>query len=40
MLTTLAFYDANDVCLAVAKLSRPIEKSIERDLILRTRLDF
>lgn len=40
MLTTLAFYDANDTCLAVAKLSRPIEKSIERDLLLRTRLDF
>lgn len=40
MLTTLAFYDANDTCLAVAKLSRPIEKNVERDLLLRTRLDF
>ena len=38
--TTVGLYDANDNLLAVAKLSRPIEKSDERDLTLRLRLDF
>lgn len=40
MLTTVGFYDANDNLLAVAKLSRPIEKNDERDILLRTRIDF
>lgn len=40
MLTTIGFYDANDNLLAVAKLSRPVEKNDERDILLRTRLDF
>lgn len=38
--TSVGMYDANDNLLAVAKLSRPIEKSSERDLTLRIRLDF
>lgn len=40
MPTTLGLYDANDNLLAVAKMSRPIEKSSERDLTIRVRLDF
>lgn len=39
-ITSVGLYDANDNLLAVAKLSRPIEKSPERDLTLRVRLDF
>lgn len=39
-ITTVGLYDANDNCLAVAKLSRPVEKNSERDLTLRVRLDF
>ena len=38
--TSVGMYDANDNLLAVAKLSRPIEKSPERDLTFRVRLDF
>ena len=39
-ITSVGLYDANDNLLAVAKLSRPVEKSLERDLNLRIRLDF
>lgn len=39
-ITTVGLYDANDNLLAVAKLSRPIEKNDEKDLTIRTRLDF
>lgn len=39
-ITSVGLYDANDNLLAVAKLSRPVEKSPERDLTLRIRLDF
>lgn len=39
-ITSVGMYDANDNLLAVAKLSRPVEKSAERDLTLRVRLDF
>jgi hypothetical protein len=39
-ITTVGLYDANDTLLAVAKLSRPIEKNDERDLTIRVRLDF
>jgi len=38
--TSVGMYDANDNLLAVAKLSRPIQKSPERDLTFRVRLDF
>lgn len=38
--TSVGLYDANDNLLAVAKLSRPVEKSPERELNLRIRLDF
>ena len=39
-ITTVGMYDANDNLLAVAKLSRPIEKNDEKDLTVRIRLDF
>lgn len=39
-ITSVGMYDANDNLLAVAKLSRPVEKSSERDLTLRVRIDF
>ena len=38
--TTVGMYDANDNLLAVAKLSRPIEKNDEKDVTFRIRLDF
>lgn len=38
--TTIGLYDARANLLAVAKLSRPVEKSPERDLTFRVRLDF
>ena len=38
--TTVGLYDANDNLLAVAKMSRPIEKNDEKDLTIRIRLDF
>lgn len=39
-ITSVGLYDANDNLLAVAKMSRPIEKSPEKDLTFRVRLDF
>ena len=39
-ITTVGLYDANDNLLAVAKLSRPIEKNDEKDITVRVRLDF
>lgn len=39
-ITSVGLYDASDNLLAVAKLSRPIEKGPERDLTLRCRIDF
>ena len=39
-LTTVGLYDINNNLLAVAKLSRPIEKNDEKDLTVRVRLDF
>lgn len=38
--SSIGLYDANNNLLAVAKLSRPVEKSPERDLTFRVRLDF
>jgi len=38
--TTVGLYDANDNLLAVAKMSRPVEKNDEKDLTVRIRLDF
>lgn len=38
--TGIGMYDASGNLLAVAKLSRPVEKSPERDLTFRVRLDF
>jgi|TARA_R110001583_G_scaffold5598_34_gene30238 hypothetical protein len=38
--TTVGLYNENNQLLAVAKLSRPIEKNDERDLSIRVRLDF
>lgn len=39
-ITTVGLYDDNDNLVAVAKMSRPIEKNDERDLTIRVRLDF
>ena len=39
-ITTVGLYDSANNLLAVAKLSRPIEKNDEKDLTLRVRLDF
>lgn len=38
--STVGLYDANEKLLAVAKLSRPVEKNDEKDLTFRVRLDF
>ena len=39
-ITTVGLYDASDNLLAVAKLSRPVEKNNEKDITIRVRLDF
>ena len=39
-ITTVGLYDANNNLLAVAKLSRPVEKNDEKDLTIRVRIDF
>ena len=39
-ITTVGLYDASDNLLAVAKLSRPVEKNNEKDVTFRIRLDF
>lgn len=39
-ITTIGLYDGSEGLLAVAKLSRPVEKNPGRDLTLRVRLDF
>jgi len=38
--TTIGLYDGRNQLLAVAKLSRPVEKNDEKDLTFRIRLDF
>jgi hypothetical protein len=38
--SSIGLYDANDNLLAVAKLSRPVEKNDEKDITFRVRLDF
>ena len=39
-ITSVGLYDKDGTLLAVAKLSRPVEKNASRDLTLRVRLDF
>ena len=39
-ITSVGLYDANNNLLAVAKMSRPIQKSLEKDLLIKVRLDF
>lgn len=39
-ITTIGLYDAADNLLAVAKLSRPVEKNAEKKLSFRVRLDY
>ena len=39
-ITSVGLYDANEELIAVAKLSRPVEKNDEIDLTFRVRLDF
>jgi hypothetical protein len=38
--TTIGLYDNTERLVAVAKLSRPVEKNPGRDLTFRVRLDF
>jgi len=38
--STVGLYDASEQLIAVAKLSRPVEKNDEKDLTFRVRLDF
>ena len=38
--TTIGLHDASGKMLAVAKMSRPIEKNDEKDITFRVRLDF
>lgn len=38
--TTVGLFDASEQLIAVAKLSRPVEKNDEKDLTFRVRLDF
>jgi hypothetical protein len=38
--TSVGLYDASNNLLAVAKLSRPVEKNDEKDITFRVRLDF
>jgi len=40
MPTTIGLYSADRTLLAVAKMSRPVEKNDEKDLTVRVRLDF
>ena len=40
MPTTIGLYDGNENLLAVAKLSRPVEKNDSKDITFRVRLDF
>tara|TARA_A100001515_G_scaffold61890_1_gene48681 strand:- start:1413 stop:2666 length:1254 start_codon:yes stop_codon:yes gene_type:complete len=40
MVTTVGLYDSQNNLLAVAKLSRPVEKNYEKDITFRVRLDF
>lgn len=39
-ITTVGLYDASEQLIAVAKLSRPVEKNDEKDMTFRVRLDF
>ena len=38
--TTIGLYNDEEALLAVAKLSRPVEKNEEKDITFRVRLDF
>lgn len=38
--TTVGLYNAQEALLAVAKMSRPVEKNEEKDITFRVRLDF
>lgn len=40
MFTSVGLYDANNNLLAVAKLSRPVEKSVSRSPTMNVRIDF
>jgi hypothetical protein len=38
--TTIGLYNDNNELLAVAKLSKPVQKSFDKELLIRTRLDW
>jgi len=39
-ITTVGLYNTQNELLAVAKLSRPLEKSLTKEALIRVRLDF
>ena len=38
--TSVGLYDNNNNLLAVAKLSKPIQKSFDRELVIKVKLDY
>jgi hypothetical protein len=38
--TSIGLYDSNNVLVAVAKMSKPVEKSFEKEIAVRVKLDF
>jgi hypothetical protein len=38
--TSVGMYDDNQELLAVAKLSKPIKKSFDRELVIKVKLDY
>jgi hypothetical protein len=38
--TTIGLYDDDEQLLAVAKLSKPVRKSFEKELVIKVKLDF
>jgi hypothetical protein len=38
--TSIGLYNSKNELLAIAKLSRPLEKSFDKEALIRVRLDF
>jgi hypothetical protein len=39
-ITSVGLYDTNYNLVAVAKLSRPLQKSFDKELLIKVKLDF
>jgi len=39
-ITTVGLYNDNNELLATAKLSKPVQKSFDRELLVKVRLDY